>query len=87
MANSNNQAEQRQQSLEKIWYAAVEAVSGENSVRAGLSSLKGFTPDQIIAVGKAASGMCLSAKSMYPECPALVVTKYHHHDERLDQYT
>lgn len=66
-----------------LWREAVAAVSGEQSVANALSATD-FAPDLIVAVGKAASGMCLGALKNLPKpCPALVVTKYQHTDEAL----
>lgn len=62
-----------------IWQAGVDAVSGETSVSLALSALSPRPPDQIIAVGKAASAMTRAAIRHYRHSgPALVVTKYGH---------
>lgn len=74
---------QRKQDLLTIWQAAVSAVSGEQAVERAILSDTEFKPDQIIAVGKAAVGMCRGALNQYPDCEALVVTKYHHADEDI----
>lgn len=74
---------QRKQNLLTIWQAAVSAVSGEQGVERAISIDAEFQPDQIIAVGKAAVGMCRGALNQYPDCKALVVTKYDHADEDI----
>ena len=74
---------QRKQNLLTIWQAAVSAVSGEQSVERAIINDTEFKPDQIIAVGKAAVGMCRGALNRYPDCKALVVTKYDHADEDI----
>ncbi|MDC0948328.1 DUF4147 domain-containing protein [Gammaproteobacteria bacterium] len=63
-----------------FWSAAIDAVGGEASVRAALADDPPFVPDRIIAVGKAAVGMCRGALAVFPEVSALVVTKYDHAD-------
>jgi hydroxypyruvate reductase len=73
----------RKESLIGIWQAAIEAVSGYQSVTNALQADPAFRPDQVIAVGKAAAGMCLGALDSLPPCEALVVTKYGHLDDRL----
>ncbi len=75
--------EKRKQDLQAIWQASVSAVSGEQAVRNAIKADAAFVPDQIIAVGKAAVGMCRGALSQYGECKALVVTKYGHADEDI----
>ncbi|HKJ52684.1 MAG TPA: DUF4147 domain-containing protein, partial [Gammaproteobacteria bacterium] len=42
-----------------------------------------FEPELIVAVGKAAAGMCAGALERFPQCAALVVTKYAHSDAEL----
>lgn len=62
-----------------IWQAGVDAVSGDASVSLALSALSTRPPDQIIAVGKAASAMTQAAiRHFRYSGPALVVTKYGH---------
>ena len=73
----------RKQSLVKLWDAAIAAVAGRQAVRTALTSDPEFKPDLIIAVGKAAAGMCLGARDLLPDCEALVVTKYDHADDEL----
>jgi len=78
-------AETRAERLKSIWSAAIEAVGGRQSVINALRSDSPFTPDLIIAVGKAASGMCVGALEQFPGCAALVVTKYGHAETELQQ--
>lgn len=67
-----------------IFDAAVDAVAGFNATHRAVSAFEGFQPDQIIAVGKAASGMCAGAlAAANPDCPALLVTKYDHTDQTM----
>lgn len=75
--------DKRSQDLQTIWHAAVQAVSGEQAVGDAIETDDEFKPDQIIAVGKAAVGMCRGALNSYPGCPALVVTKYDHADDDI----
>jgi len=63
-----------------IWKAAVAAVSGYQAVANALSADSDFHPDLVLAVGKAAGGMCQGALDNLPPCDALVVTKYDHAD-------
>ncbi len=76
-------ASSRQQQLKQIWQAAIAAVSGQAAVENAIAADSSFTPDLIIAVGKAAAGMCAGALERFPQCAALVVTKYDHADESL----
>ena len=76
-------SESRNEALIGIWQAAIDAVSGYQSVANALQADPAFRPDQVIAVGKAAVGMCLGALDSLPPCEALVVTKYDHVDDRL----
>jgi glycerate 2-kinase len=76
-------SESRKSTLKHLWGAAIDAVSGNQAVANALSDDSTFRPDQIIAVGKAASGMCLGALDNLPACDALVVTKYGHADDEL----
>ncbi|MCP3687887.1 MAG: DUF4147 domain-containing protein [Gammaproteobacteria bacterium] len=76
-------AEKRKADIQLIWRAAVASVAGEVAVKNAIDSDSPFAPDQIIAVGKAAAGMCLGALERFPECRALVVTKYDHSDAGL----
>ncbi|MFT5708202.1 MAG: glycerate 2-kinase [Oceanospirillaceae bacterium] len=88
--------DQIKQQLITIFDAAVKDVAGFNacyqSLTLGALADNNFQPDLIIAVGKAASGMCagvlcaLEASSSKTLCPALVVTKYQHTDPQLAKY-
>jgi len=73
-------ADSTKQALIQIWDAAVAAVSGRQAVANALSADSNFHPDLVLAVGKAAVGMCLGALDNLPPCDALVVTKYDHAD-------
>lgn len=63
-----------------IWQAGVDAVGGYASVSAALSD-DTTSPDQIIAVGKAAGAMMRAALDHFRDVPALVVTKDGHGDD------
>ena len=76
-------AEARKQALLEIWQAAIDAVAGRAAVINALDNDEAFEPDLIVAVGKAAAGMCAGALERYPDCEALVVTKYDHSDAAL----
>ena len=73
----------RKSTLNILWQSAIDAVSGYQAVANALQADSAFRPEQIIAVGKAASGMCLGALDNLPSCDALVVTKYGHADAQL----
>ena len=66
------------QALVQIWEVAIDAVAGYQAVANALAADSDFNPDLVLAVGKAAVGMCLGALDNLPPCEALVVTKYHH---------
>ena len=68
------------QTLLQIWNAAVTAVSGYQAVAKALEADNDFAPELILAVGKAAVGMCQGALDNLPPCAAVVVTKYDHAD-------
>jgi len=68
------------EAINHIWNAAVAAVSGYEAVANALSADSDFYPDLVLAVGKAAVGMCQGALDNLPPCDALVVTKYDHAD-------
>ena len=68
------------QALIQIWEAAVDAVSGYQAVANAIATDSPFSPDLVLAVGKAAVGMCQGALDNLPPCDALVVTKYDHAD-------
>ena len=74
-------ADARTQALIEIWNSAVAAVSGYAAVKNKLSADGDFNPELVIAVGKAAVGMCHGALDNLPPCEALIVTKYDHADE------
>ena len=76
-------ADSRKSTLNILWQSAIDAVSGYQAVANALKADSTFRPDQIIAVGKAASGMCLGALDNLPPCDALVVTKSDHTDAQL----
>ncbi len=76
--------EPRKQAIIEIWQAAIDAVSGRQAVLNALDADLAFDPDLVVAVGKAASGMCLGAVERFPYCDALVVTKYDHTDPGLN---
>ena len=76
-------AESRKSTLKSLWDGAISAVSGYQAVASALQGDAGFRADQVVAVGKAASGMCLGALDNLPPCDALVVTKYGHCDDDL----
>ena len=62
-------------------------MSGEHVVQSALASDQPIEPDLVVAVGKAASGMCLGAiKSVSKFGEAIVVTKYNHTDVRLYEH-
>jgi len=75
--------ERRKQAVIEIWQAAIDAVYGRQAVLNALDEDSAFEPDLVIAVGKAASGMCQGALECFPRCDALVVTKYDHTDPVL----
>jgi len=67
-----------------MFNAGISAVSGRESVLNALKHDHSFRPDLIVAVGKAASGMCLGAQAVFGDkTPALVATKHAHSDPAL----
>jgi hydroxypyruvate reductase len=77
----NLTAEKRKQQLLTIFDAAVAAVSGQQAVEHAIDNDSAYDPDTIIAVGKAAVGMCRGALNRFPKAKqAFVVTKYDHAD-------
>ncbi len=75
------------QDLQTMFAAGVDAVSGFSATRKAVSGMVDFRPDQIVAVGKAASGMCAGAlDAMEQPCPALLVTKYQHTDQAMYEH-
>jgi glycerate 2-kinase len=79
-----NTVENRKQALEHIWAAAIKSVSGQQAVEKAIASDTAYQPDLIIAVGKAAVGMCRGAlDSLDNPCEAIVVTKHDHADDDI----
>jgi len=79
-----NSGENRKQALISIWDAAIAAVSGQQAVENAIAGDGDFQPDLVIAVGKAAVGMCRGAlNSLARPCEAIVVTKYDHADDDI----
>jgi glycerate 2-kinase len=79
-----NSSEERKQQLLTIFNAAVAAVSGQQAVELAIDDDSAYEPDTIIAVGKAAVGMCRGALNRFPDAKqAFVVTKYDHADEDI----
>lgn len=76
-------SEELKQVVIEIWQAAINAVYGRQAVLNTIDADSAFEPDLVIAVGKAASGMCQGALECFPRCQALVVTKYEHADPVL----
>ncbi|MEL7164443.1 MAG: DUF4147 domain-containing protein [Pseudomonadota bacterium] len=66
------------ENLLELWWTGVEAVRGDVCVRRALQQSPYPAPDQIIAVGKAASAMARAACAHWPGVPTLIVTKYDH---------
>ncbi|MDU8944037.1 DUF4147 domain-containing protein [Ovoidimarina sediminis] len=66
------------ETVERIWWAGVRAVQGEDAVRNALDAGPIDPPDRIIAVGKAAASMAAAASQRFPGVPCLVITKYDH---------
>lgn len=64
--------------LEELFNAGVAAVRGDSAVARALTDRQRETPDQIIAVGKAATAMACAAHHAFPTAPLLIVTKYGH---------
>ena len=81
---SVSSGEVRKQALISIWDAAIAAVSGQQAVENVIAGDSDFQPDLVIAVGKAAVGMCRGAlDSLTGPCEAIVVTKYDHADDDI----
>jgi len=77
-------AKQRKQHLLTIFNAAVSAVSGQQAVEYAIDNDSAYDPETIIAVGKAAVGMCRGALNRFPNVQqAFVVTKYNHADKDI----
>ncbi|QBF31109.1 glycerate kinase [Thalassococcus sp. S3] len=66
-----------QEKLTHLWRTGVEAVLGDQAVATALKD-ETESPDQILAVGKAAAAMARAALSRFPQVPCLVVTKDGH---------
>lgn len=64
--------------LPTLFQAGVRAVRGDTAVATALQDAPCPAPDQIIAVGKAATAMARAAHAHFGEVPMLLVTKYHH---------
>jgi len=76
--------ENRKQALQSIWDAAIAAVSGQGAVENAIAADPPYQPDLIIAVGKAAVGMCRGALNCQKgSCEAIVVTKHEHADDDI----
>ena len=76
--------ENRKQVLQSIWDAAIAAVSGQQAVENAIAADSPYQPDLIIAVGKAAVGMCRGAlNSQKGPCEAIIVTKREHADDDI----
>ena len=76
--------ENRKQALQSIWDAAIAAVSGQRAVENAIAADPSYQPDLIIAVGKAAVGMCRGALNCQKgSCEAIVVTKHEHADDDI----
>ena len=81
---TSTSATKRKQNMLTIWDAAVSAVSGQQAVENAIANDSAFQPDTVIAVGKAAVGMCRGALTRFPDIKqAFVVTKYDHADDDI----
>jgi len=70
--------------LRQLFAAAIGQVNGKDAVLSALQQQPIPQPDQIIAVGKAASAMCRGAlEGLGNDIPAFVVTKYQHIETAL----
>lgn len=66
------------------WWAGVESVKGRTAAHGALSQYGPRKIDRLLAVGKAASSMCIGAvPHLEPETRCLMITKYGHVDRRL----
>jgi glycerate 2-kinase len=80
----NPSAVKRKQHLLTIFNAAVSAVSGQQAVEHAIDNDSAYDPETIIAVGKAAVGMCCGALNRFPNArQAFIVTKYDHADDDI----
>lgn len=74
--------------LAAIWQAGVNAVQGDAVVRTAIDSDSPFSPDLIVAVGKAAASMCAGALHCLPESPpAIVVVPRGQPTAQLDRHS
>ncbi len=73
----------QKQQLKSLFEAGIAAVSGHQSVINAYHELQSFKPDLIVAVGKAASGMCQGALDCFGDTKAIVATKYGHNEQGL----
>lgn len=64
--------------LKSLFDEGVQAVRGDAAVNAALDATACPMPDQIIAVGKAATAMAAAAHARFRAAPVLIVTKYGH---------
>lgn len=69
------------ETLKLLFDAGVNAVRGDIAVARALAAQETPVPDQIIAVGKAATAMAAAAQAKYPATASLIVTKYGHAEE------
>ena len=77
-------SENRKQALKAIWDAAIAAVFGSRAVENAIAADTPYQPDLIIALGKAAVGMCRGALTGQTDpCEAIVVTKHQHVDDEF----
>jgi len=79
-------ADNRKKQLGQLFDAAVSAVSGRQAVTNAIAEDAAFSPCLIIATGKAAVGMTLGALDQWPDCAALVITKYGHVTDEFDAF-
>lgn len=78
----------RNQALKAIWDAAIAAVSGQQAVENAIAADTPCQFDLIIAIGKAAAGMCRGAlNSQDGSCMAIVVTKHQHAEDDIRSNT
>ena len=70
-----------QADLAALWWQGVRAVQGKPAVIMAIEAHRVSTPDQILAVGKAAASMAAAAYEVFGPVPTQIVTKYHHIDD------
>lgn len=73
------------ETLKALFAAGVTAVRGDHAVAQALIDWTAAAPDQIIAVGKAATAMAQAAAARFPDAPLLIVTKYGHAEGAADR--